>query len=308
MLYKCATCGQVFSETKGSVIEGLKKPLSLIAQVLKARSEGMGFNAACRVFEIAKNTLLNWERRLSGMKETLMLYALLHTFISQEIEGDEAYTKVGRNLPVEDCEGWTILLMERATRFIWILECGKKDRKLFLFAIQELKKIIERTNDMTLFTDGERRYGNILFEICHEVIRCKQRGRPPKVLRQGVRVRLKNKGKQAHKRGRKRPKYETPHREHPSTHQNVTDADIHANHAEAFHSSLRRRNSAYRRKTKTYAKTKTALQRTLDIFWITHNFIRSHFTTKQVPAVTLGILENGLSWEQVLKIRRSICV
>ena len=93
MLYKCATCGQVFSETKGSVIEGLKKPLSLIAQVLKARSEGMGFNAACRVFEIAKNTLLNWERRLSGMKETLMLYALLHTFISQEIEGDEAYTR-----------------------------------------------------------------------------------------------------------------------------------------------------------------------------------------------------------------------
>jgi hypothetical protein len=36
--------------------------------------------------------------------------------------------------------------------------------------------------------------------------------------------------------------------------------------------------------------------RTLDISWIVHNFIRKHFTIKQVPAVALGILEKGLSW------------
>jgi hypothetical protein len=36
-------------------------------------------NAACRVFEIAKNTLLKWEHRFSASKETLMLYSLTHT-------------------------------------------------------------------------------------------------------------------------------------------------------------------------------------------------------------------------------------
>ena len=40
-----------------------------------------------------------------------------------------------------------------------------------------------------------------------------------------------------------------------------------------------------------------------DIFWIVHNFIRKHFTTKKVPAVALGILKEGLSWEQMLKIQ-----
>jgi hypothetical protein len=59
------------------------------------------------------------------------------------------------------------------------------------------------------------------------------------------------------------------------------------------------------RKTNTYAKQKTSLQRTLDILWIVHNFIRKHFTTQQVPAVALGILDQGLSWEQVLHFRKS---
>lgn len=304
-LYQCATCRQVFSETKGSFLEGLKKPVSVIIQVLKSRSEGMGLNAACRVFEIAKNTLLDWERRFANRKESLMVYALMQSFVAQVIEGDELYTKVAKNVAVQACEGWTIVLLERASRFIWALACGEKDRELFLSAIQVLGKVIERTGDVTLITDGERRYGNLLFEICHEVVRSGQRGRPPKVLPQGVKVRLKNKGKQAHKPGRKRPKYEAPHPEHPQTGQDVAQADIHADHVEAFNASTRRRNSAYRRKTNTYAKKKTALQRTLDILWIVHNFIRSHFTTQQVPAVALGILEKGLSWEQVLKIQKS---
>jgi len=305
-LHKCNNCGRVFSETKGSFLEGLRKPISLIVHVIMARGEGMGFNAACRVFDISKNTLLDWELKFSDIKETLMLYALTNTFISQLIEGDELYTKIGKNVPVEECEGWTIVLMERASRFIWELSCGKKDRTLFFRAIQVVRKIIESTGDLTLVTDGERRYGNILFEICQEVIRSGKRGRPPKVLRQGVKVRLKNKGDQAHKKGPKRKKYEAPHPEHPETRQDISNSDVHANHVEAFNASIRRRNSAYRRKTNTYAKNKTALQRTLDILWIVHNFIRRHFTTKQVPAVALGILEDGLSWEQVLRISKPI--
>jgi transposase-like protein len=305
LLYQCDDCHQLFSETKGTFLEGLRKPVSLIIQVLKARSEGMGLNAACRVFDIAKNTLLSWERRFSTMKETFLVYALTHTFLTQLIEGDELYTKVRSNVPVEECEGWTIVLMERASRFIWALECGKKDKDLFFSAIQLLGKVVERTGDVTLVTDGERRYGNFLFEICHEVVRNGQRGRPKKVLRKGVKIRLKNKGKQAHQRGRKRPKYETPHPEHPETRQDIADADVHADHVEAFNASTRRRNSAYRRKTNTYSKMKTGLQRTLDISWIVHNFIRKHFTTKQVPAVMLGILEKGLSWGEVLMIRKS---
>jgi len=84
----------------------------------------------------------------------------------------------------------------------------------------------------------------------------------------------------------------------------MTPADIHANHLEASNASFRRKNSAYRRRTNTYAKSISGLQRTLDMLWIVHNFIRSHFTTKQVPAVALGILQQGLSWDEVLGVRQ----
>jgi hypothetical protein len=282
----------------------LKKPLSFIIRVLQARSEGLGFNATCRVFEISKNTLLNWEQRWANLKGPLMIYALLHTFLTQLIEGDEVYTKVGKNMPAEESEGWTAVLMDRASRFIWALQCGKKEKDLFLSVIQILKEVILRTGDITLVTDGERRYSLLLFEICYELFRSGKPGHPRRVLRRGVRARLKNQGSPSHRRGRKRPKYEAPCSEHPETPQTLPNSAIHANHVEAFNGSLRRRNSAYRRKTHTYAKKTTGLQRTLDMLWMAHNFIRKHFTTKKVPAVALGILKEGLSWEQMLKIQR----
>jgi len=134
-------------------------------------------------------------------------------------------------------------------------------------------------------------YSLILFEICQELFSSGRRGRPRRVLPKRVRARLKNKGSQSRRRGRQRPKYEAPCSEHPDTSQDLPNSDIQANHVEAFNASLRRRNSADRRETHTYAKKKAALQRTLDIGWIVHNFIRKHFTTRCVPAVALGILE-----------------
>jgi hypothetical protein len=155
-----------------------------------------------------------------------------------------------------------------------------------------------------LVTDGERRYGNLLFEICAEVLRTGKPGRPRKILPQGVKVRIKNKGSQGHKKGPKRPKYQDPQSEHPQTQQDLNNKEIHANHIEAFNASLRRRCAAYRRKTNTYAKQEKRLQERLDVYWIVHNFIRPHFTTRTVPAIALGILERGLTWKELFSIRK----
>ncbi|MCP4991053.1 MAG: IS1 family transposase [Colwellia sp.] len=303
-LYECCCCATFFSETKNTFMEGLRKPISLIVMVVKAKTEGMAFNAACRVFDIAKNTLLLWERRLSGLKKTLFLFILTHEFLKLVIEGDELYTKVNKNVPPDESSGWTIVLMDRASRFILEMKCGKKDSRLFKKVIKRLSAIIERTNDITLLTDGERRYGNLLFEICHELIRNGKAGRPKKTLKRGVKVRIKNKGSQSKKRGRKRQKYQSPWPEHPNTSQDIKNQDIHANHTEGQNASIRRKNSTFRRKTNTYAKKDNALQRTLNVQWIVHNFVQVHFTIKKVPAVALGILTKGLSLSEIFMIQK----
>ncbi len=123
--------------------------------------------------------------------------------------------------------------MDRASRFIWEMNCGNKDRALFKKAIETMAELVDQTEDITLLTDGERRYGNILFEICHELLRTGKPGRPRKTLKKGVTVRVKNKGSQAHKKGPKRPKYQTTCPQHPETSNVISDAETHANHVEA---------------------------------------------------------------------------
>src|SRR5205823_590143 len=303
IIYKCASCLDYFSETKNTLMEGVKTPVSVIWHVLKARTEGLGLNAAARTFEKAKNTILAWERKFLDLHQVLFLYALVHEFLALVIEGDEAYTKVQKNVPPDQSSGWTILLMDRASRFIWELDCGKKERKLFHKAIKSLDKIARQTHDLSIFTDGERRYGNLLFEICHELVKNGKPGRPKKTFKKGVHVRLKNKGAQAHKKGRKRPKYQSPWREHPETVRTIAETDIHVNHAEAFFSSLCRKCATFRRKTNMYAKSTKGVQKLLRVYWVVHNFLRVHFTTREVPAVALGILERRLSVHEIFQIQ-----
>ena len=302
-IHHCHDCGEYFSETKDTPLAGLRTPLSKIGQVIEALNDGMGINAAVRTFKVAKNTIYNWLKRLADLKEVLLLYALCHQFLRQMVEGDELYTKVKENKAPDQSAGWTIVLMDRASRFIWEMKCGQRTHSLFQAAMETLRHVIDQTQDLTLVSDGERRYGKLLFEICRQALRTGQVGRPRQTLPKGVKVRLKNKGTQAHKKGPKRPKYQAPQPEHPETCPDVADADIHANHLEGFNAGLRRKLACYRRRTNTYAKQEDTLQIRLDVHWLLHNFVRPHFTTRLVPAVALGILDRGLSLFDLFKLR-----
>src|SRR5215831_2156167 len=99
VIYQCESCLDYFSDTKQTLMAGLKTPVSVIWPVLKARTEGMGLNAAARTFEKAKHTILAWESKFADLHRVLFLYAVVHEFLESVIEGDEAYTKVQKNVP-----------------------------------------------------------------------------------------------------------------------------------------------------------------------------------------------------------------
>jgi hypothetical protein len=52
-----------------------------------------------------------------------------------------------------------------------------------------------------------------------------------------------------------------------------------------------------------YAKATTGLQRLLRVYWVMHNFLRVHFTTREVPEVALGLLEKRLSVQEIFQIQ-----
>ena len=286
-------------------MENLKTPISKVASALRLRSEGLGLRATGRVLESHKGTIANWEKRFADQKATLMLYSFCHEFVSLIFEGDELYTIVGKRTDPSESKGWTAVIMETANRFIVDQRCGKKNAALFKSVMKTVCQYVDHAEDLIFLSDGERRYGNTLFDLCSEILKTGKRGRPPRTLPKGVKVRVKNKGDQKRKKGRKRPKYQATQREHPDTDQDLVETEIHANHLEAQNAAARRRNSAFRRKTNTYAKTEDGLQRTLDVHQIIHNYVRPHWTTGKVPAVSLGIMSEPLSLENILSMQRA---
>jgi hypothetical protein len=47
----------------------LKTPIALVVQVLAALTEGVGLNAATRLYGVRKDSLYRWQERLSGLKK-----------------------------------------------------------------------------------------------------------------------------------------------------------------------------------------------------------------------------------------------
>ena len=190
-LFECNDCQNCFSETTGSGMENIKSPISKIALALKMRSEGLGLRATGRVLRSDKHTITRWEESFVSQKITLMLYALCYKLISLTFEGDELYTIVGKRTDPSISKGWTAVIIERGSRFIVEQKCGEKDANLFKSVMETVSNYIANTNDLTFLSDGERRYGNMLFGICSEVLHTGLRGRPPQVLPPGVKVRVK---------------------------------------------------------------------------------------------------------------------
>ena len=68
-LYSCASCVRTFSETCHTPIAQLKTPIALVVEVLAALTEGVGINAATRLYGVSKNSIYRWQERLSGLKK-----------------------------------------------------------------------------------------------------------------------------------------------------------------------------------------------------------------------------------------------
>ena len=69
IMYYCSSCERSFSETRNTPIAHLKTPIAIVVQVLDALTEGVGINAATRLYGVSKNSIYRWQERLSGVKK-----------------------------------------------------------------------------------------------------------------------------------------------------------------------------------------------------------------------------------------------
>lgn len=145
-------------------MQSLKSPISKVASVIRVRSEGLGLRATARCFGVHKGTVTQWECKFASQKAPLMLYTVCHELIKLTFEGDELYTIVGKRGEASHLQGWTAVIMERASRFIIEQYWGYKDQEMFRKVMSSVAVSIEKSEDVSFLSDGERRYGNLLFD------------------------------------------------------------------------------------------------------------------------------------------------
>lgn len=206
-----------------------------------------------------------------------------------------------RTFPPSDSEGWTINFLERRSRYWLVAQAGRKDTFLFEQGTITAWQWAKGCQFIRWFTDGERRYAQQLWLFASLYLKATEYTSAyghRKVWTQGLEVAIKIKGSQ----GNKRVEWVKP--EHPWT-AISPKAEVHANHNEAHNSAIRRQCSAYRRRTNTYAKYVTGLQRALTVQRLVHNWVRPHWGLDQgtTPAMALGLYYQPVKMEELLTWR-----
>ncbi len=264
----------------------------------------MGLRATARIRGTHKNTIAEWEGRFAGMKPTLMLYGLCHTFIPLTFEGDELYTVVGQRVPPADSTGWTAIILERASRFRVDQQGGGKDATLFKKSCDRWPPTSSRPRTRPFSPMGSAVMGTPCLNAVPRRCGPGNRAVPARRCQKAAGYASKTKavngiGAVPSARNSKHPNPSIP------TPRATFPRRLHAHHLEGYNPALRRRNSAFRRRTNTDAKNANALQRTLDVHLLQHNFVRRHWTTGEVPAVRLGIMAAPLRLEEILMMPKA---
>ena len=101
--YHCKDCHKWFNERAGTPMHRIKISAEHVATVLRSRSEGLELRAAGRVSGSSHSSVVRREARLANHQEHWSPPPAPETEVT--LEGDELYTKVGKNRPAHESEG-----------------------------------------------------------------------------------------------------------------------------------------------------------------------------------------------------------
>jgi transposase-like protein len=302
--FVCRTCSRSWSVRTGTVLDGLRTAPERIASAIHARSEGVGLRATARLCGITPGTVQRWEQRLADREAGEDPLPARSDFVPV-IELDELYTKVHHNRPADDSPGWTLIALERATRYWVAVATGERKEALFDSGVSQAWRIAGNRPSQW-FSDGETSYEAALWPLARywhtseTLATPMRRGRRPGSSfrwREGILLARKVKSSQ----GQARQRYERTRKLHATT-PDCEDYDIHAYHVEAFNGSLRRRCSPFRRRTNTYAKSEAGLRRALGVQRRIYNHCRPHpgLPKGTTPAMAAGVATRALSLVELL--------
>jgi transposase-like protein len=298
--YICHTCHRTFAETTGTILYGLKHPISLVLVVLTLLAYGCPLPAIVAAFELDERTVADWQRKAGAQARKVheQLICTAQVDLGQ-VQADELYAKTQAGAV------WIATAMSVFSRlWLWGAISWERDGALVETVMVQVRAAALRGRPLLFAVDGFSAYVTTILKVFRERQPTGKRGRPPLVVWDDlhiVQVVKRRVGRRRLSISRRLAHGSLMQAEALMQQTQVEVGRINTAYIERLNATLRTWMPALVRRTRTPSGARERLEAAL--FWTgsVYNFCHVHATLAGTPAMAADLTDHVWSIDELIR-------
>jgi transposase-like protein len=300
--YICHTCHGTFAETTGTMLYGLKHPITLVLVVLTLLAYGCPMPAIVATCDMDERTVADWQLKAGGharqVQEQVVCQGQLEV---GQVQADELYTKTQAG------SVWIATAMTVFSRlWLWGAIGWDRDQRLIAPLIEHVRAAARPTQPLLFALDGFKAYVSCIVKVFGDPVRTGKRGRPRLLvwpglhIVQGVKQRA---GRRLVSISRRLAHGCLAQAEELMQATQVGLGRINTAYIERLNATVRTWMPALVRRTRTPSGARVRLEAAL--FWTgcVYNFCHVHTTLAGTPAMAADLTDHVWSIDELIRYR-----